>query len=462
MLKKIKNIFHNMEATTQILLSFIGVILIGTLLLSLPISNKQYSIGFLNNLFIATSATCVTGLVTASVVDTYTIFGQAVILCMIQIGGLGFITMFMFFVSTFSNHLGIRNTSIVSEQLSLDTNFEIKLILKRIFMYTFFTELVGALILAIRFVPKFGSVGLFKALFVAVSAFCNAGFDNVSSSSLSMYVTDPLVNITVIVLVILGGIGFVVWLEVFEKIKLIRTGKLTFKMAIKKLDLHSKIVLVFTFFLLISGTFLFLVMEWSNPATIANMNFFEKLLACSFLSTSLRTAGFATFSFANLRVATQFVMLFYMIIGGSPGGTAGGIKTTTVAVMVIASLAYFKGIKHLRIFNRELRNEVLHRSITIFASVMLLLILSITLLLITQPNLDFMEVTFEAVSALATVGVSLDVTTRLNAIGKIIIIILMYSGRVGVLSLGVMLIKHGNDQRIENDIHYPAENILIG
>lgn len=454
---------QKMEATTQILLSFLGVIIIGTILLCLPISNKQYSIGFLNNLFIATSATCVTGLSPITVADTYSFFGQVVLLILIQIGGLGFITLFMFFMTTFSSRMSIKNKGLVAEALSLETNFDTAHIIRAILFYTFLFEGIGAILLALRFIPEYGPAdGIFKAIFISISSFCNAGFDNLGSNSLGYFVKDPIVNFTVCALVILGGIGFTVWFEIGRKTKAIIKKEISLKKAITKTNLHTRIVLSFTGMLLVIGTLITLVFEWNNPDTLGNLPFLNRIMAAFFTSTTLRTAGFATVDFSLLRPGLQFVMLIFMLIGGSPGGTAGGVKTTTTAAIIFASIAYLKGTHHIRVHNKELGNEVLPRAIAIFAMAVSILFVAIVLLLQSESSLNFMEIVFEAVSAFATVGLSLNVTSRLTSLGKIVIIVLMYCGRVGVLTLGVTFMKRGSDAHVVNEIQYPHENILIG
>ena len=235
-----------MSATTQILLSFIVVIIIGTFLLSLPISNKQYSIGFLNNLL----------------AEVYTLFGQIVVLIMIQIGGLGFITLFMFFLTSLSSKMSMRGKSLISESLSIESNFNITKMIRVILLYTLIFEGVGASLLAIRFIPEYGFTdGLFKAIFISMSAFCNAGFDTLGSNSLMKYVNDPLVNLTLIALITLGGIGFTVWFEVGKQIKALYKKEISLKKAINKTNLHTRVVIIFSFVLLVLGTLLTLVFE---------------------------------------------------------------------------------------------------------------------------------------------------------------------------------------------------------
>ncbi len=454
--------YKQLNPTIKVLNSFVVLILVGTILLSLPISNQHYSIGLLNNLFIATSATCVTGLSPVAVADTYTRFGQIVLLVLIQIGGLGFITLYVFFSNAFRKKMSMRNKGLIEEALSLEDNFGVKKALRIILGYTFIFELLGAALLTIRFVPEFGMKdGIFTSIFISISAFCNAGFDNLGGNSLMNYATDPLVNLVVSGLVIIGGIGFTVWFEIGRKLRAVITRKMSKKKALLHTKLHTKLAIETTIFLLVSGTIFALAFEWSNPGTFGGMNAAQKILAGFFTSMTLRTAGFATVDFAALRPGLQFIMLLYMITGGSPGGTAGGLKTTTLAVFILGTIYYVRGEKNIRLHSRQLSEEIWHRAIALLGMAVLVLFIGTTILLISETQLTFMEIVFEAVSAFATVGLSLSVTARLSAVGKMVIIILMYTGRVGVLSVGAVFASKGNT-KVANEIQYPEENILIG
>ena len=461
--KSIKK-FQQFTPTRTILFSFIGVVLLGTLLLSLPFSTKT-NISILDNLFTATSATCVTGLVTINVVDSYTLFGQFVILILMQIGGLGFITLFLFFVTTISSKLSLKNKNLLSESLSLQSNFQMTSLLRHILGFTFLFEGIGAIILSLRFMKDYPFMkAIFMGIFTSVSAFCNAGFDIVGGNSLAPYVTDFTVNIVVMLLIILGGIGFTVWMEIGHVIKYCFIKKeITLAKARRQMKMHTKLVVSFTAILLLSGMFFTLLFEWNNPETIGNFSFFEKILCAMFTSTTLRTAGFSTVNFAGLRPSLQFIMLLYMLIGGSPGGTAGGIKTTTIAVLSLAAIAYLRGSAHIRLHRKELKVDTIRKVIAILSASMSLLFVAIVVLLATETQLTTMEIMFEVVSAFATVGLSLNVTSRLTTIGKIVIIILMYTGRVGVLTIGIGLMdKISHSSHAENEVTYPHEDILIG
>jgi len=423
----------------QIAMSFAFVITTGALLLWLPISNKVQGTGFIEHLFTSTSAVCVTGLTTIVPLDQYTIFGQFIILLLMQIGGLGLMTLIAVFLIFVGGKLSHAEKLAMSEAVNRPTLGNLGHFLKFILVYTAIFEGFGFVLLSFRFVPQFGMLsGLYKALFVSVSAFCNAGLDNLGPSSLVGYVNDPLVSLTVAALIIMGGLGFGVWFDLTQSAKSILRKKCTFKSAAQHLRLHTKIVLWMTMILLASGTILILVIEFTNPLGLAPLSFGSKLMASFFQSTTLRTAGFSTLTIGNLRPFTQFFMMIYMFIGGSPGGTAGGIKTTTIAILVLMIVAEIKG-----------------------AFMMLVTLITGILLLTITEDADFLVLSFEAVSAIATVGLSMGVTASLSIPGKIIIIALMYLGRIGPLTLILSLGRSHHNAKI-NEIKYPNADILIG
>ncbi|HAM62693.1 MAG TPA: TrkH family potassium uptake protein [Erysipelotrichaceae bacterium] len=445
----------------QIAMSFAFVITTGALLLWLPISNKVQGTGFIEHLFTSTSAVCVTGLTTIVPLDQYTIFGQFIILLLMQIGGLGLMTLIAVFLIFVGGKLSHAEKLAMSEAVNRPTLGNLGHFLKFILVYTAIFEGFGFVLLSFRFVPQFGMLsGLYKALFVSVSAFCNAGLDNLGPSSLVGYVNDPLVSLTVAALIIMGGLGFGVWFDLTQSAKSILRKKCTFKSAAQHLRLHTKIVLWMTMILLASGTILILVIEFTNPLGLAPLSFGSKLMASFFQSTTLRTAGFSTLTIGNLRPFTQFFMMIYMFIGGSPGGTAGGIKTTTIAILVLMIVAEIKGSSEVVIFNRCIPRQLFRKSFIIAFMMLVTLITGILLLTITE-DADFLVLSFEAVSAIATVGLSMGVTASLSIPGKIIIIALMYLGRIGPLTLILSLGRSHHNAKI-NEIKYPNADILIG
>lgn len=446
--------------TQTILLSFFLVILSGAILLTLPISNKIENAGFLNNLFVATSATCVTGLVPVVVADQYSLFGQIVIIFLMQIGGLGFMTIVAIFLISSGHKLSVSNRGLMQESLNLVSVSDIGRVLKRIFKYVFVIEGTGLILFATQFVPEYGwAKGLFTSLFTAVSAFCNAGFDNIGPVNLRPYALNPVISLTTSSLIILGGIGYTLWFDIKDKIMPLLQRKVTLRKFYRSLMTHTKLVLIVTTILLSVGTVFILLIEYTNMNTIAGFSFSGKLLVSFFQSTTLRTAGFSTIDFGALRLPTQMVMLILMFIGGSPGGAAGGIKTTTFAVILLAVYSELKGKHATTIFKKRIADELVIKSMALVAISLALLFTSIFICLLFEP-FSFMELTFEAVSALATVGLSLNVTPLLSPIGKVVMIVLMYTGRVGVMSVGISLQKKQNI--VQNDVVYPQGNVLIG
>jgi len=456
-----KKIVVRLSATQQIALSFAFVILSGGLLLWLPISNNASTGQFIDHLFTSTSAVCVTGLVTVIPVDQYTIFGQFIIILLMQIGGLGLMTLLAVFLVFVGGKLSHADKLAMQEAVNRNTLSNFSQFLKFIIRYTLIFEGTGFILLSFRFVKEFGwGLGLFRALFVAVSAFCNAGIDNIGKLNLIPYVSDPLVSLTVSILIIMGGLGFSVWFDLTQSTKSILKRKLPFKVAVKHLRPHTKLVLIMTSLLIGSGTLFILWAEYSNPGSIRSLDFGSKLLSSFFQSVTLRTAGFSTLDIGKLRPVTQVLMMFYMFIGGSPGGTAGGIKTTTFAILILLVIAEIRGQSKIVIFKRSISRETSRKAFVIAFALLMTLLLGITLLTITE-NQTFLALCFEATSAIATVGLSMGITMQLTAAGKLIIIALMYLGRIGPLTLILSLGRHHNNAKI-NDINYPDTTILIG
>ena len=449
--------------TRRIAFSFLVVILIGSLLLTLPISNADKIAPYINHLFIATSATCVTGLVPVVVVTQYTFFGQLVILCLIQIGGLGFLTLLNLMIVALKKKLSYTNKMVMQEALNQSSMRGITRYIKRTIKYTFTLELLGAALLAIRFIPDFGLLkGIYYSLFHAISAFCNAGFDILGSQSLIGYQNDILVNLVICFLIISGGLGFIVWIDLrmsWQKYKeKFRIFQL--KRYLSTLSIHTKIVLIMTTFLLFSGTVLFLVLEFNNPETLGPLSWFDKVLASFFQSTTLRTAGFATVNMGALQDQTKFFMSIFMFIGGSPAGTAGGIKTVTFAICILYVLSLVKGNDSVTLMKRTIPEQIVKRSMTITFVSVTIVIIGLFCLTIVEDK-AFIDLVFEVFSAFGTVGLTANVTPLLSNIGKIIIMILMYIGRIGPITMVLVFAKRYNQMKGKNII-YPNGDVLIG
>lgn len=444
----------------QISLGFLIVILLGAFLLHLPISNVSIETSLIDSLFISTSAVCVTGLATVIPLERFTIFGQIVLIFLMQIGGLGFMTLIASLILRAKKRLSLSDKIAIQEALNKDSALDIHDFILIIIRYTFIIELIGFIILSIRFSLDFPlPEAMFKALFISISAFCNAGFDNLGATSLVNYAHDVTINLTVMALIIIGGIGFSVWFDLKNKIDLgqIIRKEITIKRTIKKLDLHTKLVLSITFLLLLSGTIIIFALEYNN--SLAHESLFNKGLISLFQSTTLRTAGFATVDCSKLLVTTQLIMCLFMFIGGSPGGTAGGIKTTTFGVFVLTVVTILKNKNHVVIFKKEITKNIIDKCFVITSINFLILMFGIILLTYTEP-FSFIEIVFEAVSAMGTVGLSLGITSSLTNFGKIVIISLMYIGRIGAITLILSIISSANKK--SHEVAYPSGHIIIG
>lgn len=435
---------------TQIIaLGFFLVIGLGTLLLMLPFATRDGAgAGFREALFTATSASCVTGLVVQDTYTFWTPFGQAVILVLIQLGGLGFMTIATLFSLLLRRKIGIRERELLSESINTSHIGGIVRLTKKIAFGTLFFELAGAILLSFRFCRDFGfASGLWASLFTSVSAFCNAGFDLLGRygayASLTPYADDILVNVTVMLLIIIGGIGFLVWNDISLH-----------KLRIKRYDLHTKIVLAVTFVLIFGGAALFFVLE---DRAYADMSWTERILTSFFDSVTARTAGFNTTDTAALSNSSKLLTMILMFIGGSPGSTAGGIKTTTVAVLLVYAFSYVRKAPSFGMFGRRLEDDSLKKASAVFFT-NLTLALTATIAICAMQTLSLPDVLFETFSAIGTVGMTTGITRDLLPASQFIIIFLMYCGRVGSLSFATAI----STRRAKPPVTSPAEKITIG
>ena len=433
MIKTLENKrFHKGISPIRILpLGFLCVALLGALLLMLPIASHGEPLSFFDALFTATSASCVTGLVVVDTGTHFTLFGQIVILVLIQLGGLGFMT---------AATLLFRATR----------KGVIRLCMSAV-KYTFIIEGCGAALLCLRFVPDFGPRGIWMGIFHSVSAFCNAGFDLMGNfASLTRYVGDPLVNFTIMALIITGGLGFSVIVELREHKRF------------SKLSMHAKLVLTATGVLLMSGMVLFLLFEAGNPATMGGLTPPQKLLAALFQSVTCRTAGFNTIPQETLTDASKFLSSILMIIGGGPAGTAGGIKVTSVAVLLLTAHACIRNHRDTEVFGRRLSAISVRRALCL--ALIAVLVLFAALIGITfaeqhaHANLNFLDFFFEATSALGTVGLTAGLTAAASTFTRAILCALMYLGRAGIMTIALAI----GGRTEEPAIRYPEGNILIG
>ena len=444
-------------STTQIiLLSFLVTILLGSVLLALPISSRDgEAVPYLDALFMATSSTCVTGLVTLPTVSTWSIFGQIVILILIQIGGLGIITIMSGLMLLLNRKMGIGDRLLIQDSFNLNTMSGLSKFVKNVLVGTLIIEGAGALLYMIVFVPEFGAAGIWISIFNAVSAFCNAGIDIIAENSLCDYATNPLINIVTSMLIILGGIGYIVWWDVLRVVKS-RSPKN--RRIFRHLTLHSKIAITFTAGLILVGAILIFAFEYSNPRTIAQMSLFDKIQVSFFQSVTTRTAGFATIPQEKLTNASAVVSIILMLIGGSPVGTAGGMKTVTTVVLICSALATIRNKNSASLFGRRISEDSVKKAVAVSVAFLAICTASVILLLATG-DMSAIDAVYETVSATATVGLSRDLTASLNEIGKLVIIVTMYFGRVGPISLAVAL---GSKNQAQNVISEPSEDISIG
>lgn len=457
----LSNLLRKIGPARLLSLSFILVILTGTFFLSLPISNKQAPLSFLDNLFMATTSTCVTGLVVVPVVEQYTFFGQFVLLVLIQVGGLGLMSFIALFIVFLRNKLHHNEKIMMQDALNKLDLQNIPSFLRSLFMYTFLFESIGACILMFVFIPKYGwGQGMFNAIFLAISAFCNAGIDNMYTNSLMSYSQHVVVNLTIACLIITGGLGFAVWINIKEEVRRFCKDKYPIAFFFEKLKIHTKIVLFMTFTLIVSGMVLILILEWNNPNTLGSYAIADRFLIAFFNSVTLRTAGFATLNYGLLNRGLLAIMCVFMFIGGSSGGTAGGIKTSTIFIILTSLFKQLRGYNHVHTCKKEISMEQFRKAFAIFFIYMMIIFIAIVILLQSE-TLPTMTVLFEAFSAIGTVGLSVGITSLLTSIGKIVIILLMFIGRVGPITITLSIIKNARNRKV-NALEYPQAELLIG
>jgi len=428
-----------------LVVSFGVLILIGSILLSTPWAINEGTPNLLTSIFTATSAVCVTGLVVVDTGTHWSLFGQLVIMLLIQVGGLGIMSFATFFALLLGKRIYLKQRLVMQQALNQPSMEGIVRIFRYLLIFSFAIEAVAGLILAMHWS---GSLGMPKALwfgiFHSISAFNNAGFDIFGGfSSLTTYTADPITNLVISSLFILGGLGFVVLYEIY-----------TFRRN-KKFSLHSKVVLLTTIVLIVSGTILFLVSEYNHA--FKDLSPTGKVIAAYFQAVTPRTAGFNTINLNSLFLSTQLMIMLFMFIGGSPGSTAGGIKTSTFTLLWTAIYSILRGKRDTEIFHRRIESQEVSRALAI-ALLALFFIFIMTILVSLTHEADFKEILFEVVSALSTVGLSLGLTTELNNMGRILIIITMFVGRLGPITIGYAFAY----QSKQPDVHRPKGKIMIG
>ena len=446
----------SLSTTQMILVSFLLAILVGSLLLVLPFASADgKSVSYIDALFTATTSVCVTGLVTVTTATAWSLFGQFVILVLIQIGGLGIITILSGFMISLHKKMGLGDRMLLQDAFNLNSMSGIVKFIKRVLVGTFIVEGVGAVLYMTVFVPEYGLRGIWISVFNSISAFCNAGMDVIGEDSLCGYAVHPMVNFVTSMLIILGGIGYIVWWDMLRVGKNFKKQKLN---CFANLTLHSKIALSATGVLLLAGAILFLVFEYHNPETIGDFSFWGKIQAAWFQSVTTRTAGFATVPQQNLTDASSIVSLLLMFIGGSPVGTAGGVKTVTVAILLVSAFATIRNNEDTVLFGRTISKQAVGKAVAVVSMSFLIAFVS-TVLLAAVSGAPALDVMYESFSATATVGLSRNLTASLNLWGKLVIIVTMYLGRVGPISL---VIAFNTKKKRQNIIKNPAEEISVG
>ncbi|NCC78918.1 MAG: Trk family potassium uptake protein [Clostridia bacterium] len=444
---------RNMSPFKILAIGFLTVILTGAILLTLPISTQSGEVtNFLDSIFTATSAVCVTGLVVQDTGTYWSTFGQGVILTLIEIGGLGFMAMSTFFAMVLGKRISLRERLIMQEAYN---TFSLQGIINHVrymLLFTVSVQLFAALILMTQFIPVYGvGTGIYYGIFHAISAFNNAGFDLMGGfTSITIFNENKIILITLAIVINIGGLGYLVLREIISGVRA--------KRKLKNFSLHAKVVLTISGILLTVGTIAMLIFEWNNPATIEHMSFGNKLTNAFFSAVTPRTAGFNSISNSDMSPAGKLLTMGYMFVGGSPGSTAGGVKTTTLGIVIFTLISVLRGRQDAEVYKRRISQSVVFKAMAIFMLGITIVIIGVMILSITEIGASFETILYEVISAFGTVGLSQGLTPTLSSVGKVTIAIIMYLGRVGPLT--VMLALAGKQEKI--NYKYPEGKILIG
>ena len=430
-------------------LGFAVIILLGGVILSLPVSSRsgRYT-SLVDSIFTATSAVCVTGLVTLDTGTYWNTFGQCVIMILIEIGGLGFMSITTFIAMLLGKKITLRDRLIMQEAMNtFDLQGLVKM-LRYVLGLTFIVQMSGAVLLSIAFIPRFGlATGIFYSIFHSISAFCNAGFDLFGNfSSLTGFSGNYFIMIVISILIVVGGLGFAVLLEILNYKK------------IKKLSAHSKIVLCVTGCLIFGGALSIFLVEYRNSATLGSLNSGEKILNSLFSSITPRTAGFNSISTGDMTMSGKLITIILMFIGGSPGSTAGGLKTATFGVLVLTVVSVLRGRSDTEAFGRRFSKETVYKAFTVFSLGMAIVLIVTMILCIAEPDQQFINLLYEASSAFGTAGLTTGVTQEIGTLSKFVLMFTMYCGRVGPITVFLAIIKSNK----KSGIKYPEGKILIG
>ena len=445
-----KSLLVGSNATQIICVSFVLLIALGTLLLTLPAASRSGRLSVVDAMFTATSATCVTGLVVRDTWTQFTMFGQVVILLLIQVGGLGLVTLTSFFALAAKRRMGFRDLRLLGESVSASGYSQATEVLKIVIRLAFLFEAIGIVLLAFAFVPQFGLEGIWISIFTAISAFCNAGFDLFGRfgqySSLVPFVHNYYVQAVVMFLIMAGGLGFMVWVELGEWRKK------------RRLSLHAKVVLAFSAILWVGGAVLIALMEWSNPKTMGGFSADGKIMAALFQSVTLRTAGFASFNQDALTEASKLLSNILMFVGGSSGSTAGGVKTVTMGLVVLSAVSTMRGRRQVTVFRRSISQQDISNAVSVALLVLGLSLFGAAVLTVCD-RCSFLNAIYETTSALCTVGLTTGITGTLCAASKLILIVFMFFGRVGIMTIGVGFMM---GDRARERVQYAETKVMIG
>ncbi|HBZ03958.1 MAG TPA: potassium transporter TrkH [Lachnospiraceae bacterium] len=449
-----------MQSAQLIPLSFLAAIVVGTILLCLPFATVEgESTSLVTALFTATTSICVTGLVVVDSFAHWTLFGKIVILIMIQLGGLGIISVTSILMLALHRRFSLQQTLILHDAFNLSTVSGLMKFLSGVFKGTFIVEGIGALVYMIVFVPKFGPVGIWYSIFTSISAFCNAGIDILGPDSLISYNMNPVIIINTSLLIIMGGLGYVVWFDFIKGFKEGFKKGYSLKLIVKRISEHSKLVINVTMFLILAGALGVFVMEYSNPETIGNMSLGGKILNSLFQSITFRTAGFAAVPQDKLTEGTCVMGLLWMFIGGSPVGTAGGVKTITFFFCFLNTVSFIRNRNENVVCGRKVTSDMIHKASAI-VTVSALVTFVLLIMLLCVEDVSLLDASYEMFSATATVGLSRCLTPTLHVGGRLIVIVAMYLGRIGPISMALFFNQGGNNDR--NNISYAKGNFFVG
>lgn len=456
-----KKLTH-LSIAQKLSLSFLAVIVIGSLLLSLPIMHRPDApaTSYWDHLFHAVSMVCVTGLSVFPVADVYNRLGQVVILLLIQIGGLGLVSLIAISYYSLKRKMGVNDQELLKSSLSFDQKASIKDHLFAIYKITLAIEGLGAGLLMLDFIPRYGwADGIFNSIFLAISAFCNAGFDNLGANSLIDFAVNPLVNLAIAFLILSGGLGFMVWKDLLAAVqRTVLTQPRQPKRLWHWLSAHSKLMLLTSGILLSLGTGLSWLLEADNPATIGQFDFWQQGLISFFQAVTMRTAGFSTIDYTQTGLVTNIIYMIQMLFGGAPGGTAGGLKISVLAILFLLFRAELRGQNQVLFNHRAIPERVIKQTLTVLMFFFSVFLVSYLVLLELEPQLNPFALLFEVASALATVGSTMAITPELSGPGRALIICLMFIGRVGPITVLLSLVQ----KKQKHPVQYAETSILVG